>query len=307
MAPSAPSAPSSAPAIAETINPQTAASALMPKIKSNAAAANDQLADLERQQLLRMSKQQRQDMVMQQQGAMYMQANKLMVGWSNPAAQTLEKAIPDPMTSPMNGAGGPGAGKSAQGGDMVKAGDIMFAVLDTSINTDEKNTPIMARIVGGPYKGGKLVGQFTLVDKRVLLAFNLLNLPDRGKSIPINAVAIDPETARTAMSGEVNNHYLLRYGTFFASAFLSGVSDAIQNSGSVTENTVVGPVVVRKDLNLAQSAAVGLGQVGEEVRRSAWSKHQYAADRKNSGGNRYGLVIHERCNNSFGQLIIKEV
>ena len=99
----------------------------------------------------------------------------------------------------------------------------MFAVLDTSINTDEKGTPIMARIVGGPYKGGKLFGQFTLVDKRVMLSFNILNLPDRDKTISINAVAIDPETARTAMSGEVDNHYLLRYGTFFASAFLSGV------------------------------------------------------------------------------------
>ena len=63
----------------------------------------------------------------------------------------------------------------------MKAGDIMFAVLDTSINTDEKNTPIMARIVGGPYKGGKLIGRFTLTDKRVMLSFNLLNLPDRGK------------------------------------------------------------------------------------------------------------------------------
>lgn len=262
VAPAA-AAPTNTPAIAQTVDPQAAASAFMPKMKTN--SASDQLAELERQQQARMSKQQRQDMVMQQQGGMAMQAQKLMVGWSNFAGQNGQVATPD--TKPtMNGmpAGMNGATQLAQGGDVVKAGDIMFAVLDTAINTDEKGTPIMARIVGGPYKGGKLIGKFTLVDKRVLLSFNMLNLPDRNKTVAINAVAIDPDTARTAMSGEVDNHYLLRYGTFFASAFLAGIADAIQSSGSTTENTVLGPVVVHDDLSIGESAVVGLGQVGKQ-------------------------------------------
>ena len=79
-----------------------------------------------------------------------------------------------------------GSGDLMAGGEVVKAGDIMFAVLETSINTDEKDTPVMARIVGGPYKGGKLIGRFSLADKRVFLTFNLLNLPDHGKSVAIN-------------------------------------------------------------------------------------------------------------------------
>jgi intracellular multiplication protein IcmE len=248
-----------APVVAQTVNPEAAASALMPKVKTN--SPSDQLAELERQQQARISKQQRQDIILQQQGAMAMQAQKLMVGWSNYTGQNGQAALAEPTTN--NAAGAGNAGNAGTNGDVVKAGDIMFAVLDTSINTDEE-TPIMARIVGGPYKDGKLVGRFKRVDKRVLLSFNLMNLPGRDKSIPINAVAIDPETARTAMSGEVNNHYLLRYGTFFASAFLSGMADAIQNSGSTTENTVLGPVVVHADLNPTQSALVGLGQVGKE-------------------------------------------
>ena len=253
-----------APAIAPTVNPQVAASAFMPKIKTN--NPDDQLAALERQQQLKMSRQQRQDMVMQQQGMMAMQAQKLMVGWSNPVQQTGQNAIPDVTTAGIGAGGLAGGGMGlAQGGNVVKAGDIMFAVLDTSINTDEKGTPIMARIVGGPYKGGKLVGRFQLVDKKVLLQFTLLNLPGLDKSVAINAVAIDPETARTAISGEVDNHYLLRYGTLFASSFLSGVADAIQSSGATTTNTVVGPVTVQSDLNTAQSIAVGLGAVGKQL------------------------------------------
>lgn len=257
-----PAQPANAPAIATTVNPQTAASAFMPKIPTN--SASDQLAELERQQQLRMSKQQRQDMVMQQQGAMAVQANRLLVGWSNYTNQAGQAAIPDVNPAGNNG-GGAGVGKLAIDSDIVKAGEIMFAVLDTAVNTDEKDTPIMGRIVGGPYKGGKLIGRFALVDKRVLLQFTLLNLPNRDKTIPVNIVAIDPNTARTAMSGEVNNHYLLRYGTLFGSAFLSGVSDAIQSSGSTTENTVLGPVVVHANLNATQSAMVGLGQVGKQL------------------------------------------
>lgn len=253
--------PSDEASIAQTVNPETAASAFMPKMKTN--SPNDQLADLERQQQLRVSKQQRQDMIMQQQGAMSMQAQKLLVGWSNYTAQTRETAIPDVAPAVAQGAQG-NTTSSSEGGDVVKAGDIMFAVLDTAVNTDEKGTPIMARIVGGPYKGGKIIGRFTLVDKRVLLSFNLLNLPDRGKSVAINAVAIDPDTARTAMSGEVDNHYLLRYGTFFASAFLSGISNAITSSGATTQTTVTGTVTTYPQLNPTESALVGLGQVGKE-------------------------------------------
>ncbi|MBS0351807.1 MAG: pentapeptide repeat-containing protein, partial [Proteobacteria bacterium] len=253
--------PARAPVVA--VNPQAPASATMPKITSN--SPSDQLAELERRQQLKMSMQQRQDMVLQQQGAMAMQAQKLMVGWSNYNNQVGQDALPE--TNPAGNAGAAGmAGlsQSVEAGNIVKAGEIMFAILDTAINTDEKDTPIMARIVGGPYKGGKLIGRFVLVDKKVLLQFTLLNLPDRNKTIAVNAVAIDPDTARTAMSGEVNSHYLLRYGTFFAASFLSGISDAIMNSGSTTENTVVGPVTVHADLNMAQSVAVGLGQVGKQ-------------------------------------------
>lgn len=248
-----------------TVNPAAAASAMMPKI-GNSQSPEEQLAAIERIQQSRMSRQQRQDMVMQQQGAMALQATKLLGGWSNFAQQSSQAALPEtPATSAGNfPAGSAGAGANAAGGEIVKAGSIMFAVLDTSINSDEKGTPIMARIVGGPYKGGKLLGQFSLVDKRLMLTFNLLNLPDRDKSIPIKAVAIDPDTARTAMEGEINNHYLLRYGTFFASAFLAGVADALQNSGATTQTTTLGTVTVQKDLSLAQSALVGAGAVGKK-------------------------------------------
>ena len=262
----------------------------MPKIDADSPA--DRLAELERLQQERMSRQQRQDMIMQQQGSMAMQAQKLLSGWSNYATQTLEAGKEEPV-SVKNGQSGFGKGSDSEQGETVKAGTILFAVLDTSINSDEKGTPIMARIVGGNYKGGKLLGKFSLVDKRLMLSFNLLNLPDRDKTITINAVAIDPDTARTAMTGDVDNHYLLRYGTLFASAFVSGVSDAIQNSGSTQEQGLFGPIIARDKLSITESALVGVGEVGKKYSTALGDNFNRPPTVTIAGGTGMGLLFME--------------
>ena len=51
----------------------------------------------------------------------------------------------------------------------------------------------------------------------------------------IQAVAIDPQTARTALAGQINNHYLLKYGTLFASSFLQGVGSSLQAVNSTSD------------------------------------------------------------------------
>ena len=58
--------------------------------------------------------------------------------------------------------------------------------------------------------------------EKISFAFGTANIPAFPTSVSLNSYAIDPQTARTAV-GEVNHHYLYRYGTLFASSFLSGV------------------------------------------------------------------------------------
>ena len=158
---------------------------------------------------------------------------------------------------------GPGGAVTPETCADVKAGDIMMAVLTNTVNSDE-NSPVMATIVSGKLRGAKLIGRFTLLKKQVMVNFDKMDMPGKPASIGINAVAIDPETAHTALADCVNNHYLQRYGGLFASSFLSGLADAISQQGSQTSISTGGILVTHDKLSAGQTLAVALGAVGSQ-------------------------------------------
>ena len=134
------------------------------------------------------------------------------------------------------------ASKSSKGSsEIIKAGTIMFGVLRTGINSDEES-PVLADIVQGKYKGGKLIGTITRNEnaEKVIINFTKLTLPTRDTSLEVAIVAIDPNTARTALASEVDHHYLMRYGSLFASSFLEGLGEAVGSLGKIT-TTVTDP------------------------------------------------------------------
>ena len=226
-----------------------------------------QLKDIREQQAQQVSAQEYRDKLNQTQQAMSSQAGDLFAAWMPlPAQQFVQNA--------ETGKGGVAASLEKGGAaasaeainknvNVTKAGSIFFAVLDTGINSDEKS-PVLATIVEGDLKGAKVLGSFERVDKRVLLQFNTLSVAGLPASLPLNAVAIDPNTARTALADHVDNHYLLRFGMAFASSFASGVGQAIQNSSnSVQINTPTGEKInLKGSMNATKAALTGLGEVG---------------------------------------------
>lgn len=154
----------------------------------------------------------------------------------------------------------------------IKAGDIVFAVLNTAINSDEPG-PILATVVTGPYRGAKLIGGLqqtrdipgTNGPTAVTLTFNNMNVPALPRTISINAVAIDPDTARTAIASDVDHHYFLRYGTLFASSFLEGYGSAITDAGEVIiNNPAGGSTEFKQKLTGKQEFLAALGNVGQQ-------------------------------------------
>lgn len=165
------------------------------------------------------------------------------------------------------GSGGPGRGYGAPGTNCapfldLKSGTILFAVLNTSVNSDEPG-PIMATIVGNRLKGAKLLGTLINQGQKVMLTFNVMTLPSEPASIPINAVAIDPCTARTALSSDTDNHYLLRYGSMFAASFMQGYGQVLQQSGAVVVSNGLNTVTNLPTLSPKQEALAALGTVGQ--------------------------------------------
>lgn len=150
--------------------------------------------------------------------------------------------------------------------DIIKAGSILFAVLDTAVNTDEPG-PVLATIVHGKYKGSKLIGAIEHADRqeKVIMTFETMSIPANETSNTIKAVAIDVNTARTAVGSDVNKHYLLRYGSLFASSFLEGYSKAISEQGTTTTvSPLTGATTQTKpELSGSEEFFVALGEVGK--------------------------------------------
>lgn len=228
------------------------------------------LARLQARQATQLSGDQKNELMQQIQTSMTAQVNELFASWNPPPTQVAVVHEEDKNAAAKAAAEGKGTSAGGQGagavetGNIFKAGTVMFAVLDTGINSDEVS-PILATIVQGPLKGAKLLGQFSRTNKKVVLSFSTMSLPDYPSSFAVNAVAIDPNTARTAVAGSVNSHYLLRYGSLFASSFLSGYAQAVAQSGSTTTiNPLGGSTIVTSPLSGHDKVAIALGAVGTQ-------------------------------------------
>lgn len=228
------------------------------------------LERLRQRQAEQISAQERRQRIETFEQGMAAQAGDLINSWTRPPTQQLVAGVETPETHanamPSAGASETLAGVAGAGKFSLKAGDVFFAVLDTGINSDEVS-PVMATIVQGRLKGAKLLGTFQRVQGKVVLSFSTMSVPWLPRSIAISAVAIDQGTARTALADKVDQHYLLRYGTLFASSFLSGLAEAITASGSeiVPAGGTGGDAAIatgtKSDTELGLMA---LGKVGEQ-------------------------------------------
>lgn len=178
----------------------------------------------------------------------------------------------DASTASSSSTSGNGDAADANTPALIKAGTIEFAVLDTAINSDYPDSPVMATVVAGKYKGAKLLGKLMTTKSttgqldRVTLNFTLMNIDEWPQSKSVTAFAIDPDTARTALASNVNYHYMQRYAAIMASSFIEGYANAVSTSGATTG---IGLNGTQTQSNPAYSPtdklAIGIGQVGQSL------------------------------------------
>jgi intracellular multiplication protein IcmE len=223
-----------------------------------------------KQQAQLISQQQADQLRQQLQGGMAAQASQLLSAWAPPSPAYVEGLPPKPAQTesqacPANTQCLPDAagkkGNKGKDNPVVKAGTIMYAVLLTSVNTDNPG-PVLAKIVEGKFKGGRLIGSIVNEGDKVMLQFNTITLPYVPSSVSINSVAIDQCTAHTALSDYTNHHYLLRYGSLFAASFLQGYAQALSQSGATVVSTGLATSTAYPNLSPAGKFMVALGNVG---------------------------------------------
>jgi intracellular multiplication protein IcmE len=213
------------------------------------------------------------------QNAMSAQAQSLITAWQPPkmqhvggsAASEKEKADKNKKSlGSILGSKESGTSVEDTGAPLIKAGTIYFGILETAVDSDFPDTPVMVTIIQGPFKGAKLLGKLTMPkdQEKLSLNFTLMNKDDWAKSKTVTAFAIDPDTARTVLASEVDHHYLKRYGALFASSFMSGYASAISSSGSVQSTGIFGTTTTTSPFSPAEKIAVGLGQVGTNLTKA---------------------------------------
>jgi intracellular multiplication protein IcmE len=265
-----------------TISPPTGASSLsIPSatVEQQKQAIAQQLKDVVSQQQASMAELRHKQEIQNKASAYLSAANSAIQVWKATSTQSYnagnlaaEEAKPGATGSEAAAASGEknqSTGSTSSGEVAVKMGDIIFAVLDTTVNTDEPS-PILATVVTGRLKGSKLIGSFTLPpnSNKMIIMFNNMSIPGAKSTISINAYAIDPNTARTALSGRVDHHYLSRYGSMFAASFLQGFGNAFQSANTTVtiggtgggDNITVQNGIGRSAL---QNAVIGLSTVGQ--------------------------------------------
>jgi intracellular multiplication protein IcmE len=156
---------------------------------------------------------------------------------------------------------------------MIKAGTIQFGILTNALNSDYPGTPVLAEIVTGKFRHAKLMGSFALANDALVIKFTMMSMPDWPSTIPINAYAIDADTGQNALATGVDNHYLQRYGSLMAAAFLQGYGQAYANAannGGCVAVTGGPPCVVDSNGTVPQPSSKsamfqGLGQIGTNL------------------------------------------
>ncbi len=203
------------------------------------------------------------------------QAQAILQSWTPPTQVYVRGTEPKEMEA---GPSGPesvnGLLPAGQGPIIQKAGDMLFAVVETSVNSDEPG-PVLARIVSeGPLQGARVMGTFERQDTKLFIRFNVLSMPNIPQSITIDAVAVDPETARTSLATAVDKHTLEKYGTLLAASFLQGMGEAVETSLGTPQLDSQGSATIASQVPATSrdQVLVGLGKVGQAMGQDLESK-----------------------------------
>lgn len=161
-----------------------------------------------------------------------------------------------------------GAGQSNVPDSVVIPGFTLApAILKTEIDTDE-NSIVRAEIMTGPFAGATCFAMgYKRLNETVDMSFSYMEW--KGKSYKINAKAVDPDSMRTALSGDVNNRYFERI-VLPALAMAIGKTGQLYERGSAQNIITSEGAVISTYPETPNGAAVAgtfAGGIGEQAGR----------------------------------------
>jgi hypothetical protein len=140
------------------------------------------------------------------------------------------------------------------------AGEIMYAINDIEIVSDESNVVRVTIAQNGDTYGAILLGSFSQIGDVIGLKFSSYTVDN--KSYPINAIAIDSTTWKSGLADEVDQHYFSTYFGIIAAALVEGYAETLSDSSTtVTDSGTTDTSSSIESTSERLQAAVG--KVGE--------------------------------------------
>lgn len=117
---------------------------------------------------------------------------------------------------------------------MQHAGDLGIGWLEGLVDSDVPSAMVVAEILEGPLRGGRILGNHSFEGECILIDFSRLQW--RGREVAIRAAAADNKTGQTCLSGKVNYRLMQRYGVpiLFSVARVGQVYNAQKDSDTTT-------------------------------------------------------------------------
>ena len=189
----------------------------------------------------------------------------LVNSWSSRPPQTTVVIEP---TSLKQGADDPPAKVGAKGADsgvtsgrvLVPAGRGIYAHTVVAVDSDT-NGPIVLEADTGPISGDRMIGTFSKSGNDRLIV-KVETVEHRGTQLEANGVVIAPDSMETAVASSIDEHYVERFVLPAASAFMSGLGQAVAlgNSTSTVSpfggtTQTFGPLSFKQEAMVAGGAA----------------------------------------------------
>tara|TARA_B110000093_G_scaffold75054_1_gene81623 strand:+ start:2020 stop:3339 length:1320 start_codon:yes stop_codon:yes gene_type:complete len=141
-----------------------------------------------------------------------------------------------------------------------------YAVNIHALNSDVSGSAILEIISQGPLKGSRLSASYERVQWTDLIRLRVTSLTLlSGQTVPVNAIVLDGETSLAAVSGDVDNHYLYRYGWWGFGSTLAGLGAGVESYASTSTISSGGVIETAADLNATEKALVAFGSIGSEI------------------------------------------
>lgn len=184
---------------------------------------------------------------------------------------------------------------------LARLGDTAYVEILTTVRSVD-TAPVEARILSGPLRDARLIGEYTKARDRMVVRFSRMSLPKdlivrHGvPEVTIDAMLVDPHTGRVGMAHEVDHMWFERYVIDTAATFLAGVADAISRPETVTV-TDFGATQAYGDTSTAEKVWAGVGEVARKVSEDV----EKAADTSDAP------IVTLKANRGAGVIFLKSV